>query len=65
MLLTSVFFGIIGAGMALATAGIFFEHTDLYILNRNISGAGFLGTVFACNIPTLIFAIKLARNREI
>ena len=65
LLLLGVLVGIVGSWVALLIAGNFFEHTDLYILNRDISGAGFFGAVFACNLPSLLFAIKLVRRREI
>ena len=61
----SVLCGLLGSWLALVIAGNFFDHTDLYILTRDISGAGFFGAVFACNIPSLIFAAKLAGRREI
>ena len=61
----SVLTGMLGSWLALVIAGNFFDHTDLYILNRDISGAGFFGAVFACNIPSVIFAAKLAGRREI
>lgn len=57
--------GLIGSWLGLLFGGVFFEHTDLYILNRDISGAGFFGAVIACNIPSLVHAAVLARNREI
>ncbi len=57
--------GILGSWIALALAGAFFDHTDVYVLNRDISGAGFFGAVFACNIPSLIFVTMLVRRREI
>ena len=63
--LVSAVVGMLGSWLAIAAAGALLDNTDLYILNRDISGAGFLGAVFACNIPSLVFAIKLARNREI
>ena len=61
----SVAASIIGSWIALAIGGMFFDHTDLYVLNRDISGAGFFGAVFASNVPSLIFASRLARRREI
>ena len=57
--------GIVGSWLALVLAGLFFDHTDVYVLNRDISGAGFFGAVFACNIPALIYATRLAHRREI
>ena len=57
--------GIIGSWLALTLAALFFDHSDLYILNRDISGAGFFGAVIASNIPALIYATRLARRREI
>ena len=57
--------GFLGSWIALLVAGTFFEHTDLYVLNRDISGAGFFGAIFACNIPSLVFSIVLARRGEI
>ncbi len=65
LLLTSVAFGIIGSWLALLIAGALFENTDLYLLNRDISGAGFFGALIACNIPSLIHTATLARKREI
>ncbi len=65
LVVMSALAGLVGSWIALTIAGAFFEHTDLYVLNRDISGAGFFGTVFACNIPSLIFAEKLVRRREI
>ena len=62
---SSALTAIAGSWLALAVAGSFFEHSDLYILNRDISGAGFFGGVFASNIPSLFFAARLARRREI
>ena len=63
--IASIATGVIGSWIALAIAGALFDHSDLYVLNRDISGAGFFGGVFACNIPSLIFAARLARRREI
>ena len=65
VLVVSALFGMLGSWVALLIAGNFFEHSDLYILNRDISGAGFFGAVFACNVPSVVFAIKLVRRREI
>ena len=65
LVVMSVLAGMVGAWIALAIAGAFFDHTDLYVLNRDISGAGFFGTVLACNLPSLMFAAKLVRRREI
>lgn len=57
--------GVLGSWIALALAGALFDHTDVYVLNRDISGAGFFGAVFACNIPSLISVTMLVRRREI
>ncbi len=57
--------GVLGSWAAIAVAGALFEHADLYVLNRDISGAGFFGAVLACNIPSLFFVAKLAHRREI
>lgn len=65
LVVMSALTGLVGSWIALTIAGGFFEHTDLYVLNRDISGAGFFGAVFACNLPSLIFAAKLVRRREI
>ena len=65
LVVMSALAGLVGSWIALTIAGAFFEHTDLYVLNRDISGAGFFGAVFACNLPSLIFAAKLVRRREI
>ena len=65
LLASSAIAGVIGSWFALLLAGALFDNTDLYILNRDISGAGFFGAVFACNIPSLIHAGTLARKREI
>ena len=62
---SSVLTAVAGSWLALAVAGSFFEHSDLYILNRDISGAGFFGGVFASNIPSVVFAARLAHRREI
>ena len=61
----SVLTGIAGSWIGLTIGGAFFEHSDVYVLNRDISGAGFFGAVFACNVPSLIFVAKLAQRREI
>ncbi len=61
----SALIGIIGSWVAISLAGVFFHHTDLYILNRDISGAGFFGVLIACNIPPLIYAADQARKRHI
>ena len=61
----SVLAGIAGSWIGLTIGGAFFEHSDVYVLNRDISGAGFFGAVFACNVPSLIFVAKLAQRREI
>ncbi len=65
LLVTSVLAGVAGSWIALTIGGAFFDHSDVYILNRDISGAGFFGAVFACNLPSFIFVAKLARRREI
>ena len=65
LVVMSALAGLVGSWIALTIAGVFFEHTDLYILNRDISGAGFFGAVFACNLPSLMFAAKLINRREI
>ncbi len=65
LVVISALAGLVGSWVALTIAGAFFEHTDLYVLNRDISGAGFFGAVFACNVPSLMFAAKLVRRREI
>jgi len=65
LVVISALAGLVGSWVALSIAGAFFEHTDLYVLNRDISGAGFFGAVFACNVPSLMFAAKLVRRREI
>ena len=65
LVVISTLAGLFGSWIALTIAGAFFEHTDLYVLNRDISGAGFFGAVFACNVPSLMFAVKLVRRREI
>lgn len=65
LVVISALAGLVGSWVALTIAGAFFEHTDVYVLNRDISGAGFFGTVFACNVPSLMFAAKLVRRREI
>ncbi len=65
LLVSSALAGVIGSWFALLLAGALFENTDVYILNRDISGAGFFGAVFACNIPSIIHASTLARKREI
>ncbi len=62
---SSVLTAVAGSLLALVVAGSFLEHSDLYILNRDISGAGFFGGVFASNIPSLVFTAQLARRREI
>ena len=62
---SAVFAGMVGTWLALTVASLVFDHSDVYILNRDISGAGFFGTVFACNVPSLIYAAKLAMRREI
>ncbi len=61
----SVLAGVAGSWIGLTIGGAFFEHSDVYVLNRDISGAGFFGAVFACNVPSLIFVAKLAQRREI
>ena len=61
----SVLTGVAGSWIGLTIGGAFFEHSDVYVLNRDISGAGFFGAVFACNLPSLIFVAKLAQRREI
>ena len=65
LVVISALAGLVGSWVALTIAGAFFEHTDLYVLNRDISGAGFFGAVLACNVPSLMFAAKLVRRREI
>lgn len=65
LLLASVLSGIIGSWTALLIASTLFENTDLYLLHRDISGAGFFGALIACNIPSLIHTATLARKREI
>ena len=65
LVVISALAGLVGSWVALTIAGVFFEHTDLYVLNRDISGAGFFGAVFACNLPSLMFAAKLVSRREI
>lgn len=65
LFVASVLAGVAGSWIALTIGGAIFDHSDLYILNRDISGAGFFGAVFACNVPSLIFAAKLASRREI
>ena len=65
LVVISALAGFVGSWVALTIAGAFFEHTDVYVLNRDISGAGFFGAVFACNVPSLMFAAKLVRRREI
>ena len=57
--------GVLSSWLALAVAGALFDHTDVYILNRDVSGAGFFGAVFGCNLPSAIFAAMLARRGEI
>ena len=61
----SVLAGVAGSWIGLTIGGAFFEHSDVYVLNRDISGAGFFGAVFACNVPSLVFVAKLAQRREI
>ena len=65
LVVISALAGLVGSWFALTIAGALFEHTDLYVLNRDISGAGFFGVVFGCNLPSLIFAVMLVRRREI
>ena len=65
LIAVSAVVGLLGSWVALSVAGVLFEHTDLYVLNRDISGAGFFGGVFACNVPSLMYAAKLVRRREI
>ena len=65
LFIASVLTGIAGSWLALAIGGAVLDHTDLYVLNRDISGAGFFGAVFACNLPSMIFVTRLARRREI
>ncbi len=65
LVVMSALAGLVGSWIALTIAGAFFEHTDLFVLNRDISGAGFFGAVVACNVPSLMFAAKLVRRREI
>lgn len=65
LFVASVLAGIAGSWVALTVGGAIFDHTDLYVLNRDISGAGFFGAVFACNLPSMVFAARLARRREI
>lgn len=65
LLLLCVLSGVLGSWIALVVAGAFFDHTDLYVLNRDISGAGFFGAVLACNIPSFVFGVKLVKRREI
>lgn len=65
LVVMSALAGLVGSWIALTIAGAFSEHTDLYVLNRDISGAGFFGAVFTCNLPSFIFAAKLVRRREI
>ena len=65
LFVASVLTGITGSWIALTIGGAVLDHSDVYVLNRDISGAGFFGAVFACNLPSLIFATRLARRREI
>ena len=65
LVVMSALAGLVGSWIALTIAGAFFDHTDLYVLNRDISGSGYFGAVFACNVPSLMFAVKLVRRREI
>lgn len=65
LFIASVLAGIAGSWVALTIGGAVLDHSDVYVLNRDISGAGFFGAVFACNLPSMIFAAKLARRREI
>ena len=65
LVVISALAGLVGSWLALTVAGAFFEHTDVYVLNRDISGAGFFGAAIACNMPSLIFAARLVSQREI
>ena len=65
LVVISALVGLVGSWIALVLAGTFFEHTDLYVLNRDISGAGFFGAVLASNIPSFVFGAKLVKRREI
>ena len=65
LILSSAVLGVCGSWLGLLIGGTVLENTDLYVLNRDISGAGFFGAVFACNIPSLVHAVSLARRREI
>ena len=65
LLVAAVLLGLVGSWLGLLIGNVFFENTDLYVLNRDISGAGFFGAVFGCNLPSFVHAAVLARRREI
>lgn len=65
LVVLSALAGLLGSWVALTVAGALFDHSDFYVLNRDISGAGYFGGVVACNLPSLIFASKLVWRREI